>query len=90
MIAKRLFLNHSPSEWFSFIQKASGICQTFGRIVIAADNHCAGAAQGQHAQKLIQQFHRVGSRIGAIINIARNQHGIRAFIVQQIENPVQN
>lgn len=21
MIAKRLFLNHSPSEWFSFIQK---------------------------------------------------------------------
>ena len=22
MIAKRLFLNHSPSEWFSFIQKA--------------------------------------------------------------------
>ena len=22
MIAKRLFLNHSPSEWFSFIQEA--------------------------------------------------------------------
>ena len=21
MIAKRLFLNHSPSEWFSFIQE---------------------------------------------------------------------
>ena len=23
MIAKRLFLNHSPSEWFSFIQKGA-------------------------------------------------------------------
>ena len=23
MIAKRLFLNHSPSEWFSFIQKTA-------------------------------------------------------------------
>ena len=26
MIAKRLFLNHSPSEWFSFIQKRKLIC----------------------------------------------------------------
>ena len=25
MIAKRLFLNHSPSEWFSFIQKSGAV-----------------------------------------------------------------
>ena len=27
MIAKRLFLNHSPSEWFSFIQKEDSLSE---------------------------------------------------------------
>ena len=36
MIAKRLFLNHSPSEWFSFIQEQNHLSGSvfIGRVVL--------------------------------------------------------
>ena len=37
MIAKRLFLNHSPSEWFSFIQKECPPFYTEGTPFISMD-----------------------------------------------------
>ena len=63
------------------LKKTPCIRQPFGRVVIATDDHRGSLALRQLNKQLIQQLHRFRIRICAVINIARDKHRIRPFIV---------
>ncbi len=60
--------------------------QTLGRVVVAADEAGLHAARGELHQKFVEQRHRLRRRDGFIVNIACDEHHIRPFAVDNVQN----
>ena len=63
---------------------------SFGRIVIAADDEYLQGFFGKLCQKIVEEHNGFGRRNGFIVNITRNQNTVGHFHINDAENLIQD
>ena len=58
----------------------------FRRIVVAADEKDLQLPLGQPAEEVIQQLHRFGRGDGAVVDVAADQNGVGALLIDDQED----
>lgn len=74
-----------------FAQQGGGQVDPGRTVMIAADHHDLQGRTTCHgvAEKTVEPFHGADGRIGDIIDIARDEEGVRLLVLQPVHQPVQ-
>ena len=72
------------------LHQARAEAQPLGGVVVAADDDDAHPALRELHEKVVKKPHGLRRRRGAVIDVARDQHGVRRFGVDHGENSVEN
>ena len=68
------------------LHQASAKRNAFRRIVVPAQHEHLGTRRRKFHQKIVEHGNRLGTRHRLVVNIARNQHGVRMLLAYDSQN----